>query len=90
MTLQDCKLITIPTFIDFLKSGLSLNLVAAIDFTGSNGDVNMPNSLHNIKNQPNQYQQVLNAIWNVIEQYDTDKKIPAFGFGAKPHFPKLN
>ena len=32
--------------------------------------------------RPNQYEQVLRAIGNIITDYDTDKLIPAFGFGA--------
>lgn len=32
----------------------------------------------------------MNSIWGIIENYDSDKKIPAFGFGAKPKYPNLN
>lgn len=88
--LQNFKVVSTPNFIDYLKSGLQLNLVTAIDFTGSNGIPTSPNSLHYISNQPTQYQLVLKSIWDIIENYDTDKKIPAFGFGAKPHFPNIN
>lgn len=57
---------------------------------GSNGIPSSLNSLHCISKQPTQYQQVMKSIWDIIENYDTDKKIPAFGFGAKPHFPNIN
>jgi hypothetical protein len=40
--------------------------------------------------KPNQYQIVLDAVSKILLNYDSDKKIPAFGFGAKPHFPFLN
>ena len=83
-------MVATPNFIDYLKSGLQLNLVAAIDFTGSNGMPSSPTSLHCISKQPTQYQLVLKSIWDIIENYDSDKKIPAFGFGAKPHFPNIN
>lgn len=83
-------MVATPNFIDYLKSGLQLNLVAAIDFTGSNGMPTSPGSLHYIAKQPTQYQLVLKSIWDIIENYDSDKKIPAFGFGAKPHFPHIN
>ena len=33
---------------------------------------------------------MLKSIWDIIENYDNDKRIPAFGFGAKPHFPNIN
>ena len=83
-------MLPVYNFIDYLKSGLQLNLVVAIDFTASNGSPNTPQSLHCIDNQPTQYQQVMKGIWDIIESYDSDKKIPALGFGAKPHFPNLN
>lgn len=67
-----------------------MNLVVAIDFTGSNGTPTSPNSLHYMGNQPNQYQQVIKGIWDIVESYDSDKMIPTFGFGAKPHFPNIN
>ena len=77
-------------FMDYLKSGLRLNMGVAIDFTGSNGMPSSEQSLHYLGNPPNQYQKVAKSIWDIIENYDTDKRIPAFGFGAKPHFPNIN
>uniref|UniRef100_A0A3Q3R168 C2 domain-containing protein n=1 Tax=Monopterus albus TaxID=43700 RepID=A0A3Q3R168_MONAL len=56
----------------------------AIDFTGSNGDPTSPLSLHYIN--PQGYNEYLAAIWavgNVIQDYDSDKMFPAFGFGAQ-------
>ena len=35
-----------PGFLDYLRSGWQISLVAAIDYTGSNGVPTMPNSLH--------------------------------------------
>lgn len=66
-------------------------MVVAIDFTGSNGIATYPNSLHYMNPKgPNQYQLAINFIGQILMNYDTDKKIPAFGFGAKPHFGTLN
>ena len=73
-----------------MRSGLQLNLVVAIDFTASNGNPTNASSLHYGVNGPTQYQTVLNSIWEIISNYDSDKRIPAFGFGAKPHFPNFN
>lgn len=79
-----------PTFIDYIRGGLELNLSVAIDFTGSNGVPSQPNSLHFMYGKvPNQYQLAINAIGNILMNYDSDKRIPAFGFGAKPRFPRL-
>jgi hypothetical protein len=36
----------IHTFLEFIAGGVELNLVTAIDFTGSNGAPNLPSSLH--------------------------------------------
>lgn len=35
------------TFLDYIAGGLSINLFVAIDFTKSNKDPNLPDSLHN-------------------------------------------
>ena len=69
---------------DFLKGGLELNLSIAIDFTASNGIPSNPSSLHYMNpNRPNQYQMAINAVSNILLNYDSDQRIPAFGFGAK-------
>ena len=76
-----------PTFLDYLRGGLQLNLSVAIDFTGSNGVPTYPTSLHYLNpTKPNQYQSAIMAVGNILLDYDYDKMIPAFGFGAKPKF----
>uniref|UniRef100_A0A8C3LUN2 Copine-3 n=1 Tax=Chrysolophus pictus TaxID=9089 RepID=A0A8C3LUN2_CHRPC len=55
-----------------------------IDFTGSNGDPRSPDSLHYLS--PDGVNEYLTAIWSVgmvIQDYDTDKMFPVFGFGAQ-------
>lgn len=37
----------------------------------------------------NQYQQAIWAVGEILLNYDYDKKIPAFGFGAKTRYPAL-
>ncbi|RIA95184.1 Copine-domain-containing protein [Glomus cerebriforme] len=72
------------TFLDYIAGGTQINLVVAIDFTISNGDPNDPNSLHYIGgDKENDYQQAIRSIGTILEQYDSDKKIPVYGFGAK-------
>jgi len=39
--------------------------------------------------RPNQYQIAIDAVSRILLNYDSDKKIPAFGFGAKPRFPTM-
>ena len=63
----------------------------AIDFTGSNGVVTHPTSLHYLNQYSlNSYQQAIMAIGNILLNYDYDKRIPAFGFGAKLKFPMMS
>jgi hypothetical protein len=55
-----------------------------IDFTGSNGDPDMPSSLHYInENIYNDYQKALHSVSEILLQYDTDKLVPLYGYGAK-------
>lgn len=50
-----------------------------------------PNSLHHINpNKPNQYQLAIDAVARILLNYDTDQRIPAFGFGGKPRFQYLS
>jgi len=79
-----CKVVQKPSFLDYIRGGLELAFVVAIDFTASNGDPRTPQSLHySSPNKPSDYVQALQALGGVIEDYDTDKLFPAYGFGAK-------
>jgi hypothetical protein len=86
--LKYLEVITQPSFLDYIQGGTALNFSVAIDFTGSNGDPQDPRSLH-FRNQTgsNQYTQAIEAVGEIIEEYDADKQFPALGFGAKipPH-----
>ena len=64
-------------------------MVAAIDYTGSNGNPSSPSSLHYL-GPDNQYEKALNWVGSIIEPYDADKSYPVFGFGGSPsHIPGL-
>uniref|UniRef100_A0A8D3BQI8 Copine-3 n=1 Tax=Scophthalmus maximus TaxID=52904 RepID=A0A8D3BQI8_SCOMX len=79
-----CKVVKEYTFLDYIMGGCQINFTVAIDFTGSNGDPKSPQSLHYIS--PQGVNEYLSAIWsvgNVIQDYDSDKMFPAFGFGAQ-------
>ena len=77
-----------PSFYDFLHSGWHINLTVAVDFTGSNGDITDPTSLHyvNPTGQQNQYQSALMNVGTILTNYDTDKLITAYGFGGIPYY----
>ncbi|XP_067881857.1 copine-6-like, partial [Heterodontus francisci] len=56
----------------------------AIDFTASNGDPRNNQSLHFINpSQPNEYLKALTAVGEICQDYDSDKRFPAYGFGAR-------
>lgn len=73
----------VKSFADLIKEGLNLNVHFAVDFTGSNGDVESPDSLHYVHTAENQYQESIRRIGEVLIEYDTDKDIPLFGFGGQ-------
>eukprot|EP00794_Sanderia_malayensis_P006163 gene6163-6874_t len=80
----DCQVHQKSSFLDYIRGGTELSFVVAVDFTASNGNVQSPSSLHFIDpHSPNQYTQALLAVGSIIEDYDTDKMFPAFGFGAR-------
>ncbi|PSN46006.1 Copine-8 [Blattella germanica] len=71
------------TFLDYIMGGMQLNCTIAIDFTASNGDPQAPDSLHFMSSVPNQYEQALRAVGEIIQDYDSDKLFPVLGFGAR-------
>uniref|UniRef100_H3BW79 Copine-3 n=2 Tax=Tetraodon nigroviridis TaxID=99883 RepID=H3BW79_TETNG len=82
--IKSCQILKEFTFLDYIMGGCQLNFTIAIDFTGSNGDPRVPGSLHFIN--PEGYNEYLTAIWavgNVIQDYDSNKMFPVFGFGAQ-------
>lgn len=74
------------TFLDYLAGGYELNFMVAIDFTASNGNPRLPDSLHYIdpSGRPNAYQRAISEVGGILQFYDSDKKFPAWGFGARP------
>jgi Copine len=74
-----------PKFIDYLRSGWTLNLSIGIDYTASNGKQDDPDSLH-FMGPSNQYESVITTLGEIIEQYDDDKLLPVFGFGGVPSY----
>jgi hypothetical protein len=87
--LNSCQVQIVPSFLDYIKGGTQVNFTLAVDFTGSNGDPNHPNSLHyrgdpNRTDQPpNQYVTAIRSVGEIVQDYDSDKMFPALGFGAR-------
>jgi hypothetical protein len=74
-----------PSFLEYIQGGLQVNFTVAIDFTGSNGRPSDPNSLHfrDPTGRPNQYVTAIQAVGEIIQDYDSDKQFPCLGFGAR-------
>ncbi|CAG5891444.1 unnamed protein product [Menidia menidia] len=81
--LNQCKIIKMYSFLDYIMGGCQIQFTVAIDFTASNGDPRNSCSLHYIHPyQPNEYLKALVAVGEICQDYDSDKMFPAFGFGA--------
>uniref|UniRef100_A0A8D2J2M3 C2 domain-containing protein n=1 Tax=Varanus komodoensis TaxID=61221 RepID=A0A8D2J2M3_VARKO len=80
------------SFLDYIMGGCQIHFTVAIDFTASNGDPRNSCSLHYINPyQPNEYLKALMTVGEICQDYDSDKKFSALGFGAAwpghPHPP---
>eukprot|EP01080_Neovahlkampfia_damariscottae_P006237 gene6237-10243_t len=92
-TLLIDKMVMTPcyTFLDYISGGHQVSLLVAIDFTASNGKINQSNSLHALsQNKYNDYQKAIISVGNILNYYDSDKKYPVYGFGAKLPDGKLS
>lgn len=80
-----CKLIEEYSFLDYISGGCEMKLMIAIDFTASNGKATSPTSLHYMGDptKPNDYIKAIRSVGQILCTYDSTKKIPVFGFGAK-------
>nr|XP_023413753.1 copine-7 [Loxodonta africana] len=72
------------SFLDYIMGGCQIHFTVAIDFTASNGDPRNSCSLHYINPyQPNEYLRALVAVGEICQDYDSDKRFSALGFGAR-------
>lgn len=87
-SLSNIKRTTKYQFGDFISAGLELALITCIDFTGSNGIQRDPSSLHYItSSKMSQYEEALYQVSKILLDYDYDKLVPVYGFGAKVNMP---
>jgi len=82
LKIQHIEINSKSSFLDYISAGLELSFHVAVDFTASNGNIALPSSLH-YQGETNQYAEALWNVGRICEDYDTDKLIPAYGFGAK-------
>lgn len=84
VTLLSCTVREQATFLDYIQRGTQMHFTVAVDFTASNGDPRTPGSLHyNDPRYPNAYVLAIQAVGEIIQDYDADKMFPALGFGAR-------
>eukprot|EP01083_Nonionella_stella_P054854 144770_1 len=71
-------------FLEYVMGGMNIEMMIAVDFTGSNGDPQEDTSLHYIgpPKYESPYMKALRSVGRVLEPYDTDHMIHAYGFGA--------
>ncbi|GMI33481.1 hypothetical protein TrCOL_g11565 [Triparma columacea] len=85
MVIRKAEVFQVPTLTQYISGGMHMSLMVAVDYTGSNGSPMVPGTLHYIdpRGIPNQYQSAMSCIGSILQEYDTDKKFPIWGFGAR-------
>ena len=71
---------------DFLSQGWTLSLSTAIDFTASNGETHLPQSLHYLDptgQRHNDYESGIIQVGSILDHYSDDKIYMSCGFGGK-------
>lgn len=88
-TIKRYEVIELPSFLGTMQqSQLDMSLVVGIDFTQSNGPPQSMSSLHHqpqsgLSQGPNPYEAAIQSVANLLSAYSSDKRIAAYGFGAK-------
>jgi hypothetical protein len=86
----NCSIMSTPSFISYLRSGMNINLTIGIDFTGSNGTYTDYRSYHYLNNGMNDYEKAIRSCGDILAYYDDDQLFPVFGFGFLFKNPELN
>lgn len=67
VSLPRAAIVRTPSILDYVKGGAQINLMCAVDFTGSNGDPRTPSSLHYMNpHVPNEYLSALQAVGSIL------------------------
>ncbi|OXA46122.1 copine-8 [Folsomia candida] len=80
------SIVPVFTFMDYISSGTQIHCCFAIDFTGSNGDPSDAHSLHHFTTSDlrgNPYEQAIQSVGEIIQDYNPTKLFPVYGFGAR-------
>lgn len=80
----NCEIETQPSLLDYIRSGIHLKMALGVDFTASNGDPIQSTSLHYMNAYTsNCYARMMESIGEIVLDYDRDKQVLAFGYGAR-------
>ena len=71
------------SFLQYIYGGCQMHLIVAVDYTLSNGDPKNPSSLHFFDPSRNEYIQAIQSVGEILQCYDSEKNIAAYGFGAQ-------
>jgi len=83
VNVRRCDIEKRHTFMEYLAGGMDMQLLVAIDFTGSNGHPLDPGTLHyRGADRLSPYLKAIYSVGNILQHYDTDGMIPVWGFGA--------
>jgi hypothetical protein len=66
MTLHGVEIKKKESFLDYIFGGCEMGLHICVDFTASNGQPTMPNSLHYMNPQTNQYDRAMRAVGGIL------------------------
>uniref|UniRef100_A0A6U3CEQ1 C2 domain-containing protein n=1 Tax=Entomoneis paludosa TaxID=265537 RepID=A0A6U3CEQ1_9STRA len=76
-----------PEFVDYLSGGCQISLAVAIDYSASNGDPRADGTPHYFyppqSKEWNDYEKAIFAVGSILAKYDSDQRMPVWGFGAK-------
>uniref|UniRef100_A0A3Q0KS66 Copine, putative n=1 Tax=Schistosoma mansoni TaxID=6183 RepID=A0A3Q0KS66_SCHMA len=74
------------SFLDYIFGGLSINVVVAVDMSthaSMNSITNTPSQQIELSQSHTEYEVAIQAVMEILQEYDSDQLFPAFGFGAK-------
>lgn len=85
LLIEEVGLMRSFSFVDYLRGGLEVKMLLAIDFTRSNKGPEVPESIHYQARagSDSRYTTAIKGIVNVMQGYDLEGKFPVYGFGAR-------
>ena len=81
---KSAEIVQNHSFLDYIRGGCQLNFMVAIDFTGLMAfHHHQDHYIDPMNHVLNEYQQAILSVGPVVQEYDSDKRFPVYGFGAQ-------